>query len=57
MSSTNDTPGTHVGAYGWCRDPAGRLLLARTTDGLEGAGLRTMPGGVVEWGKHGLPVS
>ena len=52
MSSTNDTPGTHIGAYGWCRDPAGRLLLARIKAGLEDAGLWTMPGGGVEWGEH-----
>ena len=52
MCSTNDTPGTHVGAYGWCRDPAGRLLLARITAGLEDAGRWTMPGGGIEWGEH-----
>ena len=52
MSSTTDAPGTHVGAYGWCRDPAGRLLLARITAGLEDAGRWTMPGGGIEWGEH-----
>ena len=52
MSSTNDTPGTHVGAYGWCRDSASRLLLVRIKAGLEDAGRWTMPGGGVEWGEH-----
>ena len=52
MASTTDAPGTHVGAYGWCRDPAGRLLLVRITAGLEDAGRWTMPGGGIEWGEH-----
>lgn len=52
MASTTDAPGTRVGAYGWCRDPAGRLLLVRITAGLEDAGRWTMPGGGIEWGEH-----
>ena len=52
MSSTNDARNTHVGAYGWCRDPANRLLLVRIKAGLEDAGRWTMPGGGVEWGEH-----
>ena len=43
--------GRYLGAYGLCRDPSGRLLLARLSPGLLDAGLWTMPGGGVEWGE------
>jgi 8-oxo-dGTP diphosphatase len=43
----------YVGAYGFCRDPKGRLLLARLTDfEAVDAGRWTLPGGGVQWGEH-----
>lgn len=41
-----------VGAYGICRDEAGRVLLARNSDASEFPGLWTLPGGGVEQGEH-----
>jgi ADP-ribose pyrophosphatase YjhB (NUDIX family) len=41
-----------VGAYGICRDEAGRVLLARNSDASEFPGLWTLPGGGVEHGEH-----
>ena len=41
----------YMGAYGICRDPAGRLLLARMSGGFDD-GRWTMPGGGMEWGEH-----
>lgn len=43
----------YVGAYGFCQDESGRLLLARLRDD-EGpdAGKWTLPGGGVLWGEH-----
>jgi 8-oxo-dGTP diphosphatase len=41
-----------VGAYGVCRDSAGRVLLARNSDLSEFPGLWTLPGGGVEQGEH-----
>ena len=43
--------GRYLGAYALCRDPSGRLLLARLGPGLLDEGLWTMPGGGVEWGE------
>lgn len=48
----DDGRGRYLGAYALCRDPSGRLLLARLAPGLLDAGLWTMPGGGVEWGEH-----
>ena len=47
----DDGRGRYLGAYALCRDPAGRLLLARLGPGPLDAGLWTMPGGGVEWGE------
>ncbi|MCY4376773.1 MAG: NUDIX domain-containing protein [Spirochaetaceae bacterium] len=47
----SETPGRYLGAYALCRDPSGRLLLARLAPGLLDEGLWTMPGGGVEWGE------
>jgi ADP-ribose pyrophosphatase YjhB (NUDIX family) len=41
-----------VGAYGLCRDPEGRVLLARNSDASEFPGLWGLPGGGVEQGEH-----
>jgi ADP-ribose pyrophosphatase YjhB (NUDIX family) len=41
-----------VGAYGICRDQAGRVLLARNSGASEFPGLWTLPGGGVEHGEH-----
>ncbi|XVV13552.1 NUDIX hydrolase [Actinoplanes sp. CA-131856] len=41
-----------VGAYGICRDEAGRVLLARNSPRSEFPGLWTLPGGGVEQGEH-----
>lgn len=41
----------YVGAYGFCRDPEGHLLLVRLSEGPD-AGLWTLPGGGVLWGEH-----
>jgi 8-oxo-dGTP diphosphatase len=41
-----------VGAYGVCRDDAGRVLLARNSDLSEFPGRWTLPGGGVEQGEH-----
>jgi len=41
-----------VGAYGICRDEAGRVLLARNSGASEFPGLWTLPGGGVEHGEH-----
>jgi 8-oxo-dGTP diphosphatase len=41
-----------VGAYGICRDAAGRVLLARNSDLSEFPGQWTLPGGGVEQGEH-----
>ncbi len=51
MSSASDTPCVYIGAYGFCRDPSGRLLLVRMASGLD-QGKWTMPGGGIEWGEH-----
>ena len=51
MSSASDTPRVYIGAYGFCRDPSGRLLLVRMASGLD-QGRWTMPGGGIEWGEH-----
>lgn len=43
----------YVGAYGFCQDGAGRLLLARLrNDEGPDAGKWTLPGGGVLWGEH-----
>ena len=47
----DDGRGRYLGAYALCRDPAGRLLLARLGPGPLDEGLWTMPGGGVEWGE------
>ncbi|MGX6602759.1 NUDIX hydrolase [Micromonosporaceae bacterium Da 78-11] len=41
-----------VGAYGVCRDAAGRTLLARNSAASEFPGRWTLPGGGVEQGEH-----
>jgi 8-oxo-dGTP diphosphatase len=41
-----------VGAYGLCRDPEGRVLLARNSAASEFPGLWGLPGGGVEQGEH-----
>jgi ADP-ribose pyrophosphatase YjhB (NUDIX family) len=41
-----------VGAYGVCRDEAGRVLLARNSAASEFPGMWTLPGGGVEQGEH-----
>ena len=41
-----------VGAYGVCRDEAGRVLLARNSPLSSFPGLWTLPGGGVEQGEH-----
>jgi 8-oxo-dGTP diphosphatase len=41
-----------VGAYGICRDEAGRVLLARNSPLSSFPGLWTLPGGGVEQGEH-----
>ncbi len=41
-----------VGAYGLCRDPEGRVLLARNSGASEFPGLWGLPGGGVEQGEH-----
>ena len=51
MSSNYETPNFYMGAYGICRDPAGRLLLVRMSGGPDD-GRWTMPGGGIEWGEH-----
>ena len=40
----------HIGAYGYCLDPYGRLLLARVSEGPD-HGSWTLPGGGVMWGE------
>lgn len=52
VRADSDPPGRYLGAYGLCRDPSGRLLLARLAPGMLDEGLWTMPGGGVEWGEH-----
>ena len=47
----SEAPGTYVGAYARCLDPAGRLLLVHLARGLD-EGRWTLPGGGVEWGEH-----
>ncbi len=51
MSSRSDSASFYQGSYGICRDPAGRLLLARMSGGIDN-GKWTMPGGGIEWGEH-----
>jgi 8-oxo-dGTP diphosphatase len=41
-----------IGAYGLCRDDAGRVLLARNSPLSSFPGLWTLPGGGVEQGEH-----
>lgn len=41
-----------VGAYGICRDSAGRVLLARNSEASAFPGLWSLPGGGVEQGEH-----
>jgi 8-oxo-dGTP diphosphatase len=41
-----------IGAYGLCRDDAGRVLLARNSSLSTFPGLWTLPGGGVEQGEH-----
>jgi 8-oxo-dGTP diphosphatase len=41
-----------VGAYGVCRDAAGRVVLARNSDASAFPGQWTLPGGGVEQGEH-----
>ena len=41
-----------IGAYGLCRDAAGRVLLARNSQLSAFPGLWTLPGGGVEQGEH-----
>ena len=41
-----------IGAYGLCRDTAGRVLLARNSHRSTYPGLWTLPGGGVEQGEH-----
>jgi 8-oxo-dGTP pyrophosphatase MutT (NUDIX family) len=48
-----DLPGrTRLGAYGICRDEAGRILLARLSAIEADVGAWTMPGGGVDFGEH-----
>lgn len=51
MSSDSDTPRVYLGAYGFCRDPSGRLLLVRMASGPD-EGRWTIPGGGIKWGEH-----
>ncbi len=51
MSSDPVSPRFYIGAYGICRDPEGRLLLARMSGGIDD-GRWTMPGGGIKWGEH-----
>ncbi|GIF06452.1 NUDIX domain-containing protein [Actinoplanes siamensis] len=39
------------GAYGWVTDPAGRILLARITQGYPGGGQWHLPGGGTDFGE------
>lgn len=41
----------YIGAYGFCRDQEGRLLLTRLLKGPD-AGFWTLPGGGVLWDEH-----
>jgi 8-oxo-dGTP diphosphatase len=41
-----------VGAYGVCRDDAGRILLVRNSGASEFPGLWSLPGGGIEQGEH-----
>jgi 8-oxo-dGTP diphosphatase len=43
---------TRLGAYGICRDEAGRILLARLSAIEADVGAWTMPGGGVDFGEH-----
>jgi ADP-ribose pyrophosphatase YjhB (NUDIX family) len=52
MESQKTENKIHLGAYGFCLDPEGRLLLARVSDGFADAGAWTLPGGGVDWGEH-----
>ncbi len=53
MPSQKSENRVYVGAYGFCRDPKGRLLLARLSESeAADAGRWTLPGGGVQWGEH-----
>ncbi len=41
-----------IGAYAWCTDDAGSVLLTRISQNDPDAGLWTVPGGGVEFGEH-----
>lgn len=51
MSSAQENLLVYHGAYGLCRDPSGRLLLARIASGIDKERW-TLPGGGIEWGEH-----
>lgn len=51
MPFQNNEKRVYVGAYGFCRDPKGRLLLTRLSEGVDAGGW-TLPGGGVKWGEH-----
>lgn len=42
---------TRVGAYAFCQDADGRVLLSRLAAGHPGAGRWTLPGGGLDWGE------
>ncbi len=53
MPSEKAEKRVYIGAYGFCRDPKGCLLLARLSDSeVVDAGGWTLPGGGVQWGEH-----